>query len=63
MLGGGSWSEKVHTEKIGSVGVELGAGLFIPLGEGYGSVFIDGTAELRNEYSNLNGTLGYRLEF
>ncbi len=62
MLGGGA-SEKVRSEKLGAVGVELGAGLSIPLGDGHSSVFIDGTAELRSEYSNLNGTIGYRFEF
>ncbi len=63
MLGGGAWSEKVRGAKLSAVGVELGAGLSIPLGNDMGSVFIDGSAELRNEYSNLNGTVGYRFEF
>ncbi len=63
MLGGGGASGKVRSEKLGAVGVELGAGLSIPLGEDAGSFFIDGSAELRNSYSNLNGTVGYRFEF
>ncbi len=63
MLGGGGRWAKVRSEKLGAVGVELGAGLTFPLGEDYGAIFIDGSAELRNEYSNLNGTLGYRFEF
>ncbi len=60
--GGGTWA-KVRSEKLNAVGVELGAGLSLPLGEDAGVIFIDGTAELRNEYSNLNGSLGYRFEF
>ncbi len=63
LLGGGGQSAKVRSAKLNAVGVELGAGLTIPLGREYGAIFIDGSAELRNEYSNLNGTLGYRVEF
>ncbi len=63
MLGGGGRWGNVRSEKLSAVGVELGAGLTIPMGEGRGALFIDGSAELRNEYSNLNGTLGYRFEF
>ncbi len=63
MLGGGGATGRVRSEKLGAVGVELGAGLSIPLGEDAGSFFIDGSAELRNSYSNLNGTVGYRFEF
>ncbi len=63
MLGGGGRGEKVRSEKLGTVGVELGAGLSIPLGDNHSSLFIDGSAELRNEYSNLNGSIGYRFEF
>ncbi len=63
MLGGGGRWESVRSAKLDAVGVELGAGLSIPLGDDNGAIFIDGSAELRNEYSNLNGTLGYRFEF
>ncbi len=63
MLGGGGAWGKVRSEKLKAVGVELGAGISIPLGEDRGAIFIDGSAELRNSYSNLNGTIGYRFEF
>ncbi len=63
MLGGGGLHEKVRSARLNAVGVELGAGLSIPLGSNNGAIFIDGSAELRNEYSNLNGTVGYRMEF
>ncbi len=63
MLGGGGDRERVRSEKLGAVGVELGAGFTFPVGSEGGAFFIDGTAELRNSYSNLNGTVGYRFEF
>ncbi len=63
LLGGGGYGAKVHSAKLSAVGVELGAGLSIPLGANAGALFIDGSAELRNEYSNLNGSIGYRFEF
>ncbi len=60
--GGGDW-ERVRSEKLGAVGVELGAGFTFPVGNEGGAFFIDGTAELRNSYSNLHGTVSYRIEF
>ncbi len=59
---GSSWG-KVRSEKLDAVGVELGAGITIPVGDDNGAIFIDGSAELRNSYSNLNGTVGYRMQF
>ncbi len=63
MLGGGGYHEKVRSAKLEAVGVELGAGITFPLGDEGGAFFIDGSAELRNSYSNLNGTVGYRVSF
>ncbi len=63
MLGGGGAWDRVRSEKLDAVGVELGAGITIPLGNDRGAFFIDGSAELRNSYSNLNGTVGYRMQF
>ncbi len=62
LTGTGAWG-KVRSEKLSAVGVELGAGITIPMGNDDGALFIDGSAELRNSYSNLNGTVGYRLSF
>ncbi len=63
MLGGGGAWGHVRSEKLSKTGVELGAGISVPLGDDAGFFFIDGTAELRNSYTNLNGTVGYRFEF
>ncbi len=63
MLGNRDRWGKVHSEKLSAVGVELGAGITIPVGDEGGAFFIDGSAELRNAYSNLNGAVGYRFEF
>jgi hypothetical protein len=43
--------------------VELGAGLTIPVGDDDGSIFVDGSVELRSGYTNVNGTVGYRINF
>ncbi len=63
LLGGGGYAARVRSRKLGAVGVELGAGLSVPLSEDAGFLFLDASAELRNAYSNLNATLGYRAEF
>ena len=54
----------VESAELGAFGVELGAGLSIPVGdEEDGILFFDVSAELRSGYSNLNGTVGYRINF
>jgi len=53
----------VESAELGAVGVELGAGLSVPVGAEGGVLFIDGSAELRSGYTNLNGTVGYRINF
>ena len=60
----GSGKGKVESAELGAFGVELGAGLSIPLGdEDAGTLFFDASAELRSGYTNVNGTVGYRINF
>ena len=60
---GSSHTATVESAELGAVGVELGAGLTIPVGDDDGSIFIDGAVELRSGYTNVNGTVGYRINF
>ena len=52
----------VRSVDRGSVGVELGAGLTVPVGDG-GEVFMDVSAELWSGYTNVNAAVGYKVEF
>lgn len=54
---------KVSSAERGAVSLELGAGITIPVGAKSGSIFVDGSAELGSEYTGLNATVGYRLNF
>ncbi|MBR5888006.1 MAG: autotransporter-associated beta strand repeat-containing protein [Akkermansia sp.] len=60
---GGKATSAVESAELGAFGVELGAGLTIPVGDDDGAIFIDGSLELRSGYSNVNGTVGYRINF
>lgn len=53
----------VDSAEMGAFGVEAGAGLTIPMGQESGSIFMDASVELRSDYTNVNGTIGYRLNF
>ena len=44
-------------------GVEVGAGLTIPVGEGGGALFMDVSGDFRSGYTELNGAAGYRFSF
>lgn len=56
-------SRRAHIEsaELGAFGVELGAGVSVPVG--CGSLFADGEVELRSDYTNFNATVGYQLTF
>lgn len=54
---------KVSCAERGPVSLELGVGITIPVGAKSGSIFVDGSAELGSEYTGLNATVGYRLNF
>ncbi len=60
---GAANGSSVESAELGAFGVELGAGLTIPVGDDDGSIFIDGSVELRSGYTNVNGTVGYRINF
>ncbi|MDO4221987.1 MAG: hypothetical protein Q4C88_07695 [Akkermansia sp.] len=49
--------------EVGAFGVEVGAGITLPLAEDGGSLFFDVTGEFRSGYSEVNGTAGYRFNF
>ena len=51
----------IEGAEMGAFGVELGAGISVPVGSG--SIFADGAVELRSDYTNYNATVGYRIQF
>lgn len=51
----------VESSEKGAPGLELGAGISVPVGTG--SIFTDGSVELRSDYTNFNATVGYRIQF
>jgi outer membrane autotransporter protein len=53
----------VDSAERGAFGLEVGAGLTIPVGQEGGSIFADAAVELRRDYTNVNGTVGYRVNF
>lgn len=48
---------------FGVLGGEFGAGVIVPLGAEGGSLFMDASAEIRADWVNVNGTVGYRMNF
>ncbi|MDO4953558.1 MAG: autotransporter domain-containing protein, partial [Akkermansia sp.] len=55
--------QDVRSAEMGCFGLELGAGIVVPVAEDGGSFFFDVTAELRDKYTEVNGTAGYRYNF
>ena len=55
-------SVAVESAEQGALGLELGAGIIVPLSD-TGAIFVDGSVEINSGYNNLNATLGYRLNF
>ncbi len=53
----------VDSAEMGAFGLEAGAGLTVPVGQEGGSIFADASVELRSDYINVNGTVGYRVNF
>ena len=60
---GVSAKRSVKSAEVGAFGVEVGAGLTIPVGETGGSIFMDVTGDFRSGYTEFNGTVGYRFSF
>ena len=53
----------VKGAEAGLFGVEVGAGLTIPLSENAGALFFDVTGDFRAKDTEFNGTVGYRYNF
>ncbi|MBR5889172.1 MAG: autotransporter domain-containing protein [Akkermansia sp.] len=51
----------IESAELGAFGVELGAGISVPVRTG--SIFADAAVELRSDYTNFNATVGYRIQF
>ena len=55
-----------HTAKsaeMGGFGMEIGAGLAIPMARDTDTLFFDLSAEFWGGYTNVNGVIGYRINF
>jgi uncharacterized protein with beta-barrel porin domain len=55
--------QSVESTEMGAFGLEAGVGLTIPVGQEGSSIFMDASVELRSDYTNVNGTVGYRVNF
>lgn len=53
----------VRSAELGVVGVELGAGISVPIGSDSGSLFFDASFEIYSDYSEVNGVIGYQIDF
>ncbi|MBR2125315.1 MAG: autotransporter outer membrane beta-barrel domain-containing protein [Akkermansia sp.] len=59
----GRTRDRVQSARPGAFGVELGAGLAVPLGQEDGTLFLDGAVLLRSHQSEFQATVGYRNQF
>ncbi len=62
LLGAATRAE-VESVEVGAIGVEVGAGLTIPLGSSSGSIFMDASVECRRGWTSLDASAGYRISF
>lgn len=53
----------VKSAELGSVGIELGAGITVPVGAEAGAIFADMSVDAQSGYTAVNGTIGYRVNF
>ena len=60
---GNSASAEVESAETGAAGFEIGAGLSVPIGSQYGSVFMDASFEWRDGWSSVDASVGYRINF
>ena len=51
----------INSAEMGAFGVEIGAGISVPLGSG--CIYADGAVELRSDYTNFNASVGYKIQF
>lgn len=63
LLNGDGTAYTIEGAEAGAVGIEIGAGVTIPMGADGGAIFVDASADLRSGYTNINGTVGYRVNF
>ena len=56
-------SGRVHSAEVGWLGMEIGAGISIPIGVNAGFLFLDAGFEFRADATDWNGTVGYRFTF
>lgn len=56
-------SSRIRSAEQGIIGMEIGAGIAIPLGQESGHLFLDAGFEFRADETEVNGTLGYRINF
>ena len=61
-LGNRGWTDRVHSAELGIFGLQLGAGVHIPMNEKY-IFYLDGGAELRNGSSTWGMSAGVRIGF
>ncbi len=54
---------RLESAELGSVGVELGAGISIPVSADAGDIFVDASAELRSGSTAVNAAAGWRFHF
>ena len=59
----GDLSQDVESASVGKIGLEIGAGLTLPIGSNGGTIFVDASAEFRSRYTNLNASAGYKISF
>ncbi len=61
--GSGLPTHTVKSTETGAIGAEVGVGVTVPVGGEGGNIFMDASAEIRAEYTNVNATIGYRVNF
>ncbi len=54
---------RIRSAETGRVGMEMGAGISIPVGPNAGFIFLDAGLEFRADETEVNGTVGYRMTF
>ncbi len=62
-LARGTEAGKVKSAERGMFGLEIGAGLNIPIMENTSSIFIDANLDLRENQSSMSASAGYRFSF
>ena len=56
-------TQTVKSAEMGNFGVEIGAGITIPMARDNDALFLDLSAEFWSGFANVNGVVGYRVNF